>query len=674
MVPSKNEPMKRYSVGGLPAVDGSFSSALHFGAILVVALWMFLETARAQIFVASYDLGTVSEYTTSGVLLNASLISGLHRPAAIAVSGTNLFVVIESTGTIGEYTTSGTTVNASLISGLNNPVAIAVSGTSMFVANTGNGTIGEYTTSGTTVNASLISGLNNPVAIAVSGTSMFVANTGNGTIGEYTTSGTTVNASLISGLDKSGDADGITVVGTDLFVVNYYWPIFTAVNRDFFSIGEYTTSGSTKNPEMDLSVVSGSPPASIASVGTALFVAFGDGILPGSVQEYTTSGATINTSLVPSSQGNILAILGPAFLVQPKSVMLAAGQTASFFVEATGVGPFGYQWNLNGTPISGATDQYLLVSNVSSANAGSYNCVVTDANGYSSPSLSGTLSVTATANIGRLINFSALGQLGKSQILTIGFFTGGAGTTDSQPLLVQAIGPTLSTVGVTGVMPDPQLNAFSNQTVIAANTGWGTPSSNQLAVTAADAATYATALTNPTSKDSATVVPLTPGGYTVQVSSVSGVTGTALAALYDDTRPGTYTATTPRLINLSCLLQVSANSSLTAGFWIGGTTEKTVLIRADGPALTAQNVKAVMPDPQLTVFDSNGTAIAYNAGWGGSAVMFSVAASVGAQPFTSATANDSEVLLTLPPGGYTAQVTSASNTAGNVMIEVYEVP
>ena len=370
----------------------------------------------------------------------------------------------------------------------------------------------------------------------------------------------------------------------------------------------------------------------------------------------------------------LLTPIGPAFFVQPKSVMLAAGQTASFFVGATGVGPFSYRWNLNGAPISGATDQYLLVSNVSAANAGAYNCVVTDAKGNSSPSLGGALSVASTTNIGRLINFSALGQLGKSEILTIGFFTGGAGTTGSQPMLVQAIGPTLSTVGVTGIMPDPQLNAFSNQNVIAANTGWGTPLSNQLAVTAADAATYATALANPTSKDSAIVMPLAPGGYTVQVNSVSGVTGTALAALYDDTPSGTYAATTPRLINLSCRLQVASNSSLTAGFWIGGTTAKTVLIRADGPALLAQNVTGVMPDPQLTVFNSADTAIAYNTGWGGSPVLFSVAASVYAQPFTSTTSNDSEVLMTLPPGGYTAQVSSASNTTGNVMIEVYEIP
>ena len=42
---------------------------------------------------------------------------------------------IPRNGTIGEYTTSGAVVNASLVSGLNYPFGIAVSGSNLFVAN-----------------------------------------------------------------------------------------------------------------------------------------------------------------------------------------------------------------------------------------------------------------------------------------------------------------------------------------------------------------------------------------------------------------------------------------------------------------------------------------------------------------------------------------------------------
>ena len=81
---------------------------------------------QAQIFVTNYDAGTIGEYTSSGVTVNASLVSGLNDPSAIVVSGGNLFVTNFGNGTIGEYTTSGATVNAALVSGLNGPVAIAV--------------------------------------------------------------------------------------------------------------------------------------------------------------------------------------------------------------------------------------------------------------------------------------------------------------------------------------------------------------------------------------------------------------------------------------------------------------------------------------------------------------------------------------------------------------------
>ena len=58
--------------------------------------------------------------------MNPTLISGLGLYGDIAVSGSDLFVVNNSGGTIGEYTTSGALVNAALISGLNGPWGIAI--------------------------------------------------------------------------------------------------------------------------------------------------------------------------------------------------------------------------------------------------------------------------------------------------------------------------------------------------------------------------------------------------------------------------------------------------------------------------------------------------------------------------------------------------------------------
>ena len=88
------------------------SSALLAGAAIALVLWFTPETANAQIFVANNGTNTISEYTTSGALVNYALVSGLSSPYGIAVSGTKLFVANSYNGTIGEYTTSGATVNA----------------------------------------------------------------------------------------------------------------------------------------------------------------------------------------------------------------------------------------------------------------------------------------------------------------------------------------------------------------------------------------------------------------------------------------------------------------------------------------------------------------------------------------------------------------------------------
>jgi len=48
---------------------------------------------QSVLFVTNFDSGTIGECTTSGAVVNASLVTGLNRPTGIAVSGSNLFVV-----------------------------------------------------------------------------------------------------------------------------------------------------------------------------------------------------------------------------------------------------------------------------------------------------------------------------------------------------------------------------------------------------------------------------------------------------------------------------------------------------------------------------------------------------------------------------------------------------
>ena len=78
---------------------------------------------------------------------------------------------------------------------------------------------------------------------------------------------------------------------------------------------------------------------------------------------------------------------------QPQSQTVSDGACASFSVGATGSGTLGYQWQLDGAAITGATNSTLTLSCVHTNQAGSYSVRVTDANG---PRLSACAALTVS--------------------------------------------------------------------------------------------------------------------------------------------------------------------------------------------------------------------------------------------------------------------------------------
>jgi len=130
---------------------------------------------------------------------------------------------------------------------------------------------------------------------------------------------------------------------------------------------------------------------------------------------------------------------------------------------------------------------------------------------------SGTFSIASASANAPLINISSRSTLSAGQNLIAGFVIGGA---NPRSVLVRVVGPTLSQFGVTNAMAHTEFTVYSGQNVIASNTGW---SSGPIQATAlSNLFANVGAFSLPVgSADSATVLTLAPGAYTVVAQGVS---------------------------------------------------------------------------------------------------------------------------------------------------------
>jgi hypothetical protein len=138
---------------------------------------------------------------------------------------------------------------------------------------------------------------------------------------------------------------------------------------------------------------------------------------------------------------------------------------------------------------------------------------------------------------------------------------------------------------------------------------------------------------------------------------------------------GGYTGSV-RLTNLSTRADVGTGGNiLIPGLYISGSGTETLLFRGDGPALTQYGVSGVLAQPTLSVFDSAGTLVASNTGWGtntNAAQITSVSAQVGAFPLAAGSA-DCALIANLSAGSYTVQISGVNSSTGVALAEVYEV-
>ena len=218
----------------------------------------------------------------------------------------------------------------------------------IFVVNNGGlnnaGSIGVYNFNGTPVNSALVTGLFDPYGIAVSGSNLFVndatfVSSSNGnditTLGEYSTNGTTGNAAFISGLNLQG---GIAISGSNLFV--------TSVNGSSGAgfIQEFTTSGATVNANLVASLEFPKPGNGIAVSGSTLLAMVPNPVDgTATVSKFdATSGAVIDANFIPELNVSLSAIAvsgGQVFVTGTSGIQVfdAATGTAIKTIPTPGI-------------------------------------------------------------------------------------------------------------------------------------------------------------------------------------------------------------------------------------------------------------------------------------------------------------------------------------------------
>jgi len=253
----------------------------------------------------------------------------------------------------------------------------------------------------------------------------------------------------------------------------------------------------------------------------------------------------------------------------------------------------------------------------------------------------------------RLANISTRMKVGINQNVLIGGFI--IQGTQSKQLILRALGPSLTSAGITGAISDPVLELHDSAGgVIAVNDDWRD---------GAQASQIQTLGFAPgSSVESALLVTLAPGSYSAVVNGYDGAQGIGLVEAYE------MDSSSSRLVNISTRGRVGTGQEpMIGGLVVQGNSAKRVIIRGLGPSLNAF-LTGALGDPTLELRDGSGNLLAANDDWSRGTQATEIAATI-----PPSHALESAIIATLGPGNYTAVVRGVDNTTGVGLVEVFDL-
>ncbi len=398
------------SVGSAGLVNGNGTSA-EFNYPSGIAL-----DSSGNLYIADFSNNVIREVTPSGAVttaygngtagsvnesINAPTTAEFNQPNAIAAFGSTFYVADTGNDTIrklssGNVSTlagraghTGSTNGSGSSARFNSPNGVAVdSSGNVYVADTSNNLIRKITSGGTVSTlagsgtAGYLNGtgtaaeFNSPTGVAVdSSGNVYVADYGNFVVRKITSAGVVTTYAGQDG--AAGYQDGLAA--DSLFQA----PIGVWVDgSNNLYVSDSLAATNTGNnllrrvtPAGVVSTIAGDPGVTGSANGTGTAAQFN------SLQFALTNSAGVVYLVDTFNQTVRAAGIAPIITTAPVAQTATAGQSVTFSVTASGTGPFTYQWLFDGSDISGATGSSYTISSVSSANAGSYSVMVSDAYG-----------------------------------------------------------------------------------------------------------------------------------------------------------------------------------------------------------------------------------------------------------------------------------------------------
>ncbi|HZZ58406.1 MAG TPA: immunoglobulin domain-containing protein [Opitutaceae bacterium] len=620
------------TLAGSPGVagnqDGPGASAL-FSSPTGVAV----DSAGDTVYVADLENHSIRKLAISGgAVVVSTLVHGFYVPYGVAVdaAGDVFFTDVYGEGVYewshGTVTTiAGGTFEAFGVDGtgsqafFHDPIGIAASadGKTLYVADQGNYAIRKIVISGGVGTVTTAAGHlgvqaygNGPAASSYCGAVWGVALDAQGNV--YFTEpffslirelDTTNTVSVVGGtLGVQGELDG---VGT---AAQFDLPLGIAVDASQnLYISDYSAftvrAGLSGNVANTAPAISTQPLSlTVAAGANATFTVAATGV-PAPSYQWQLNGAPLSgdtsptlelmdvgpgdsgdySVVVSNSQGSVTssaAVLtvgtAPSLVLGPQNQTSVVGGSANFAVQATGLPSVAYQWSFDGAPIAGATGNTLDLSDLTSAEAGSYSVDVSNFVGSISAAAELTVDLPPAPVIGS--SSPLVGTVGQDLAFTL--------QASNEPTSYQE----------TGALPPGTHFGAADGSITGAPTSAGVFPVTLTAANAGGSATlHLSIVVNPVA---------VPVNFSVMAAAGGG------------------------------------GDALTVGFIVDGSGAERTLLRTIGPTLAEFGVAHPLPDPVLSLYGSNSSLIATNSAWGGGPVLAAAFSATGAFALPAASKDD----------------------------------